>query len=96
MSSETLAIFAKIEDKMSNLNYTLIVHNNPPSYITIASNFSTSENLISFRSDLIEIYTGQSFQNSFASLDNKYTFVFPTFIEFDDEESINHKNSLMK
>ena len=79
-------IFVKIEDEM---NYTLIVHNNPPSY---TSNFSTSEKLISFRSDLIETYTGQSFQNSFAGLDNKYTFVFPTLIKFDDEESINHKN----
>ena len=82
-------ISVKIKSEMSTLNYTLTVYNNPPSY---TSNFSTSEKLISFRSDLIETYTGQSFQNSFAGLDNNYTFVFPTLIEFDDEESINHKN----
>ena len=74
------AVFVKIEDemnKLNKLNSSLIVHANPS---------------ISFRSDLIERYTGQSFQNSFAGLDNKHTFVFPTLIEFDNEESLNYKN----
>ena len=79
----------KIESEMNNLNCTLIVYNNPPSY---TSNVCTSEKLISFRSDLIETYTGQSFQNSFAGLDNEYTFIFPTLSKYDNEESINHKN----
>ena len=82
-------IFDKIKDELSKFSCTVIIPNTLPSYCSI---FSTSEKLISFGSDLKEIYTGQSFKNNSAGLDNKYTFIFPRLIEFDDEKSINHKN----
>ena len=82
-------IFVKIKDELSKLNCTINIPTNLPSYYSV---FSTSEKLISFGSDLKETYTGQSFKDNSAGLDNKYTFVFPTLIEFDNEESINHKN----
>ena len=52
----------------------------------------TSDKLLSFREDLIEIYTGPSFKDHLAGLDNTHTFVFPTLIEFNHEDSVNHSD----
>ena len=78
------SIFRKIKDEQN-------------SFINIKTKLSietwTSENLLSFKQDLIEIYTGPSFKDHSAGLDNKHTFVFPTLIEFDHEDSVNQYHS---
>ena len=78
-NSETL--LAKIESELSFFNCNLSVND-----------LFTSEKLNCFRNQLIEKYKSDSFKKHFAGLDNKYNFVFPTLIEFDNEESINCKN----
>ena len=61
------------------------------SFINIPSTESCTSD--SLRTELIGIYTGTSFKNHSAGLDNEHTFVFPTLIEFDHEDSVNDYRS---
>ena len=86
------SVFAKINDMITKLN----VDENTPNYNCNSFMGQCTKSLPSFRISLTVTYTGRSFKDSYAGLDNKHTFVFPTLIEFDEEESINHENIFYK
>ena len=87
------SVFAKINDMITkpNVNENTTI-NIIPNYNCNSFMVQSTTSLLSFRSYLTERYTGRSFKDTSAGLDNKHTFVFPTLIEFDEEVSINHKN----
>ena len=87
------SVFAKINDMITKLNVDEnTTRNIVPNYNCNLFMGQCTTSLLSFKISLTETYTGRSFKDSSAGLDNKHTFVFPTLIEFDKEESINHKN----
>ena len=87
------SVFAKINDMITKLNVDEnTTRNIVPNYNCNSFMGQCTTSLLSFKISLTETYTGRSFKDSSAGLDNKHTFVFPTLIEFDKEESINHKN----
>ena len=83
------SVFTKIKNEWNNF---IDSYNHQP---TCINNLSTGNVQLqcatsdSFKKHLIATYTGRSFQDRSAGLDNKHTFVFPMLIEFKDEKSIN-------
>ena len=88
------SVFTKIKSEWNNF---IDSYNQLPACINnlciehVQIQHATSEKLL-FKKHLIATYTGKSFKDRSAGLDNKHTFVFPTLIElieFKDEKFIN-------